>query len=186
MVQRQTFLLNLSLFLGAFRHTAFGINVTLMVYGVWPAYLTTSIPFLAPGYDVGISAVKKTYEEYFDMNLVFVSSRNVRGCEDMPAYVDDVARYYHGVKASDHKDDVLVLASPGAFPWTVTGTFGRIHHTTIYTKKAAESQRGIFMARRKTWAPNDGSFPAAARQHPPKAVDCPPKVMGIPFLTIAI
>ncbi|XP_055335888.1 atrial natriuretic peptide receptor 2-like [Paramacrobiotus metropolitanus] len=72
------------------------LDVVFLSYGIWPAYLMTSIPFIGPGYDVALTQVNQIYaDEKIRFRLIHVASGNVKACPDQPAFVDDVSRYVY-------------------------------------------------------------------------------------------
>ncbi|OQV12045.1 hypothetical protein BV898_13695 [Hypsibius exemplaris] len=74
-----------------------GLEVVLLVYGIWSPGLLQSIPLSGPGFDVALEEVNSVYSnnKTFQMRRVYISSKEVAGCGDTGAYFDQISDYYY-------------------------------------------------------------------------------------------
>ncbi|OQV12044.1 hypothetical protein BV898_13694 [Hypsibius exemplaris] len=74
-----------------------GLEVVLLVYGIWSPGLLQSIPLSGPGFDVALEEVNSVYSnnKTFQMRRVYISSTEVAGCSDTGAYFDHISDYYY-------------------------------------------------------------------------------------------
>ncbi|XP_055347333.1 atrial natriuretic peptide receptor 1-like [Paramacrobiotus metropolitanus] len=103
-------------------------NVTLMIYGTWPAFLVQSLPFMGPGFDLAVAQVQDAFASTLNMSRIYVSSKNVKDCVDSGAYFTDVADYYYRHEnhtSESHEQNILVLIYSGCDDSPMFAELGR-------------------------------------------------------------
>ena len=94
--------------------TVVSLNVTVMVYGLWPPVLLQSIPFIRPGFEVGLENAKAKFASLQNMTTVFVETSTISRCElSADYYYELVCYYYDSICPYKKPDSVEVLVYAG-------------------------------------------------------------------------
>ncbi|XP_055344683.1 atrial natriuretic peptide receptor 1-like [Paramacrobiotus metropolitanus] len=113
---------------GIFTESVGLANVTLMVYGTWPAFLVQSLPFMGPGFDLAVDQVQDAFASTLSMSRIYVSSKNVKDGVDSGAYFTDVVDYYYRHEnhtSHSREQNVLVLIYSGCDDSPMFAELGR-------------------------------------------------------------
>ncbi|OWA52028.1 hypothetical protein BV898_16484 [Hypsibius exemplaris] len=83
-------------------------EVELLIYGMWPPMLLQSIPLAGPGFDVGITEVNREFAGALVMKRSFVSGKELLGCLDTSANVDQISQHYYNCRQNG-SDRLFIL-----------------------------------------------------------------------------
>ena len=87
------------------------VNVTVAIYLLNRLPFLTSLPFMGPGFDLGIRDANLQFAETLHLKQFYITAPYITNCTDFIANYDLVARYYY--KERSVKDDAMALFFTG-------------------------------------------------------------------------
>ena len=94
--------------LGVFGGPPPRLNITVVTYGSPKRFLTISLPYTAPAYELAVEEIRDSFG--FHVQQIFIQSENITTCQDLDSYSYLVPQYYYKEKSPD---SLFVIALPG-------------------------------------------------------------------------
>ena len=87
------------------------VNVTIAIYVISRAPFLTSLPFMGPGFDLGIRDANHQFADAVHLKHVYITTPEITNCAEFVTNYDLVARYYYRERSLN--DDAMALFFTG-------------------------------------------------------------------------